>query len=90
MMRSKKVDEARMALVSGKKVGPVSFAVIQQMQTEDPAVQCVGAAVAFLLICRRTGCHPGNAMAIANNLIEEMNVHHPELRATRDYIANEV
>lgn len=90
MMRSKKVDEAKMALVSGKRVGPVSLTVMRNVQHEDPAVQCVGAAVAFLLICRRAGCHPGNAMAIANNLIEEMNVHHPELRATRDYIANEV
>lgn len=90
MLKSKKVDEATMALVDGRKVGPPALQVFRSLQGEEPSVQCVAAAIAFVLVCRRAGCHAGNAMAIANNLIEEMNVHHPEIRATRDYIANEV
>lgn len=89
-MKGRKVNESAMALVNGKHAGPAAMRVINEMQHLSPELQCVGGAMAFLLMCDQAQCHPGNAMGIAKNLLADAATYWPEVRALKDYVKNEL
>jgi hypothetical protein len=85
-----RIDEAKLALVSGKRVGPAAMHVVDKLQGFTPEEQVAGFGLAFLLTCKKVGIYPGNVLSVCSRMLEDYKIAFPEVRALRDYIENEV
>jgi hypothetical protein len=83
------IDATSLASVSIKPVGRVAMSILHVLQNFRPEEQCAGLAFSFLLLCRRLGCHPGNAMQVAERMMDEQKKN-PELQAVRRYLEGEI
>lgn len=85
------IDPSKLALVSGTRVGPAAFRIIDGLQCQyTPEEQLAGAAVTFLLVCKKLNAHPGNVLPVAGNILDNLRHQFPEIAAVRDYIDKEI
>jgi len=78
----------RLASVNAHRVGPAAYTLIDRLQGHRPEERAVGYAIAFLMLCAKLDCHPGNALQVAERVIQDSDV--PELRAMKMYMEKEL
>lgn len=76
--------------VNPKLSGNAAMAVVTALQNYPKEVQLAGLAVAFTSMCQQFDAHQGNALNVAQNLLQRESHAVPELRAARLYIEKEL
>jgi hypothetical protein len=64
--------------------------VIDNAQRFPAPTQAVGVALAFTLLMKHLGAHPGTVLSVAQNILDSDLQHQPEVRAVREYIQKEI
>lgn len=87
-----KFNRDRMANAPRQRVAAMAMTVIDGAQRFEKAVQPLGMAAAFILLCEQLKVNPQDAFTMANNVMinAETGNRTPEFRAVREYIKHEV
>jgi hypothetical protein len=84
------INQAKLAAVNPKVVGPASMAVIDRIQSLQPEVQAAALGMAFVLLCRKLRVHAGDVLGVSRNLINHASQWCPEIKAAELYVENEI
>jgi hypothetical protein len=77
--------------ISAERLRRPAFEVINRMQAHDPSAQLVGTAVALVAMAEAISMDPHDLIARAKNVIATADgPAAPEIKAIRDYAANEI
>lgn len=85
-----KIDNDRLNSVLSTAVAQTSVAVLDAIQSEAKEVQVTAAAVVFTLLVSRFGLHAGNALDVAQRLIDAASREKTDLRAVQMYVNKEL
>lgn len=80
----------RLAQVNAYRVGPAAYTLLDKLQQFTPEEQVAGFAVAFNLLCRKLQCHQGNALQVAERILQESGKKIPEIRGFLMYLEKEI
>jgi len=88
----RKFNYDRMVNADAQRVAAATMGVIDGVQRFDPAVQPLGMAAAFLLMCEAMGIEPQDVFTMARNAMVFRNTNNtiPEFRAVKQYIQMEI
>ncbi len=84
------VDSDRLNSVSSTKIAKTAMTVIDAIQSEPKEVQVAALACVFTMVVERYGLHAGNALDVAQRLIEASVKERTDLRAVRMYVNEEL
>jgi hypothetical protein len=76
--------------VKAGHAGQAAMGVIDSAQRHPAPVQAVGVALAFVLMMKHLGTHPGDVLSVAQNILDSDLQHQPEIRAVREYVKKEI
>jgi hypothetical protein len=79
----------RIASIPPGLAGRAAFVAIDRLQDLPVEARIAGSALLFLMLVRQAGVHPGNALEVANNLIDQAIAKTPELRAAKQWVRDE-
>ena len=87
-----KFNRDRMANAPRQRVAAAAMGTIDGVQHIEKAVQPLGMAAAFIILCEQLGVNPQDAFTMARNVMifAETGNRTPEFRAVADYIKHEV
>jgi hypothetical protein len=82
----------KMANAPRHRVAAAAVGTIDGVQNFEKAVQPLGMAAAFILLCEQLGVEPQDAFTMAKNVMvfRDSKNTTPEFMAVRDYIKHEV
>lgn len=84
------IDYDKLHLAPRKDVATATFALVDVNQQRSAEVQVAAASCLFLLICERFRVHPGNALTVAENIINSNEGGRPEFKGARAYLKEEI
>lgn len=84
------IDPHKLGTVHPTRVGVAAMSAFSNLQNFPPEVQAAALGCLVILFCRAHKTHVGNVLAVANNVIDDVIGHNPQLDAADAYVKGEL